>query len=441
MTGGINMTKDIIPTPVLNKTATGYTVYWLEHEYQDIAMGISRIKENNRNSSIECEIEVAVNGARYEKEDYISLITSVRTNLLSISARNTLVKTIKDSCINDDLLFYDWGQIVNKVSSMVVRDIRKSDPVIYLDGEYGNEPPEYLIYPLLLKDAPNIFYAERSSAKTLFANLLSIVLTLPYHDNKLGMEISEETSHNVLLLDWESNKQIAGWQKECLVRGLNIGYCGHYYLQCYRPIYEIVDNILVAIEHYKADVVIIDSLGMAVGDDLNLTAPAFLFWGAIRQLPVTPIILAHTSKDINTKRKTVYGNAYYEAEARSIWELSKRQEIGSNELNLTLYNRKSPPFKPIHESLGYRFIFDDRNTYVEKSEPESDKRVVNTEPTDSDVVLSILMDSERPMTLKEIRELSKPIKNLSNLSQTMERLIENQKVLKNERGYSMKIKI
>ncbi len=432
------MAKDIIPTPEIKKTATGYAVYWLEPGYDEIAIEISRIKENSRISSIECEIEVAVDGARYKQENYISLITSVRTNLLSISARNTLVKTIKDSCINEDLLFYDWAQIVNKISSMVVRDIRKTDPVIYLDTEYGNTPPEYLISPLLLKDSPNIFYAERSSAKTLFANLLSIVLTLPYHDNKLGMNIPPDISHNVLLLDWESNKEIAGWQKECLVRGLGIGYCGHYYMKCSRPLHEMVDDILTAIDHYKADVVIIDSLGMAVGDDLNLTAPAFLFWGSVRQLPVTPIILAHTSKDINSKRKTVYGNAYYEAEARLIWELDKQQEVGSSELNLTLHNRKAPPFKAIHESLGYRFTFDERNTYVEKSEPQTDKRTVNTEPTDNDVILSILMDADRPLRLSEIRELSKPIKMLSNLSVTIGRLVESGKVVKNETGYSWK---
>lgn len=372
----------IIKQPEIKKTSTGMVFYWLDGDFQDIAIEISRIKENNRQSSIECEIEIAVDGHKYDT-DYISLITSVRTNLLSISARNTLTKTVKDNCITEELRFYDWGKILNLVSSMAVREIRKTEPCLYLDNEYGQSRPEYILEPLFVKGAPTILYAERSSAKSLFANLMCICLTLPYHDNQLGLDIPYDKYYQVLYLDWESNHAMTGWQKESIIRGLGLGYCGYHYQRFYRPLADIVDDVKNTIEKTKAEVVFIDSLGMAVGDDLNLTSPAFAFWAAVRELDVTPIIIGHTSKDTNTRRKTVYGNAYYEAEARSVWELSKYQLPGSNELTLSLYNRKPPPFAGVHSPMAFRFIFEDDKILVEKTTPEDDKRSGEFSPKDA----------------------------------------------------------
>lgn len=434
MTGGINMTKDIIPVPSINKTATGYTFYWLEPELQDIAIEISRIKENSRTSSIECEIEVAVDGRRYEQEDYVSLITSVRTNLLSISARNTLVKTIKDSCISDDLLYYDWGQIVNKISSMVVRDIRKTSKLIILDGSYGKEPPGYLIYPLVVKDAPNIFYADRSSAKTLFASLLGIFLTIPSIESNIGINITDEKEHKVLFLDWENNENITDWQKECLIRGFDIHYCEFYYLRCTRPVYEMIDDILIAVEKTGSDVVIIDSLGVAVGADLNLTEPAFLFWNAVRQIKATPIILGHTAKDPNSKRKTVYGNAYYENEARNIWEIVKDQQPGSNELNITTHHRKPPPYSGFHEPLAYRFIFENDITYVEPGTVTSDQRN-GSGISEEELVKCAVLESSTPVLPADVFNILDKSVPIGNIKAYLNRLKTKGVIERCDTGY------
>ena len=110
----------------------------------------------------------------------------------------------------------------------------------------------------------------------------------------------------------------------------------------------MVSHIQNKIQETHTDVVIIDSLGASVGADLNATEPAFQFFTALRQLPVTPLIIAHTAKDINNKRKTVYGNAYYSNEARVTWEITKQQEPDSSELTISLFNRKPAPFTGIH---------------------------------------------------------------------------------------------
>lgn len=388
--------KPIVSQPSFDIKPDGYYFYWLDGPEENINISVTRIKEDERRSAIEAEIEVStLNGQ--------DIITYVRANLLSQSARDTLVRSIERSCVEGDMAYYPWQAMINQICTYTIRDIRKGEPVIMLTAELGKTKPEYLLPPLFVKNAANIIYADRSSAKSLFMTLVDIALSLPWHDNNIGFNINGSSPHKVLFLDWENDANIVGWNKECLVRGTGIEWCDLPYLHCSRPLADSVDYIRDRIVELQSDTIIVDSLGMAVGDDLNLTKPAFAFWGALRQLPVTPIIIAHTSKDINNKRKTVYGNAYYENEARSVWEVTKEQQPNTPELNITLHNRKPPPFSGLHEPLGFHFIFDGDKTMVESAEPEQDKRLNDdTPPSEPDVALEIIWSSNKPLTAQEI---------------------------------------
>jgi len=283
-----------VPNPTMTVNPSGYTLDWIG---LNLKIVIDRIKNDDYG-------EISV----YNGGDTPTHISGMR--LLSLSHKASLARELKNQ---RDL---DWNIIINQVATKCLADIRRGESVVMLDSEYGRSRPEYLLHPLFVKNAANIIYADKSSAKSLFMTLVDVALTLPWHDNPIGFNISPNDIHKVLFLDWENDAEITGWQKECLIRGMNIDWCELPYLHCSRPLCDSIDHIRAKIVEIGADVVIIDSLGMAVGDDLNLTKPAFVFYGALRQLPVTPIIIAHTSKDISMKRKTVYGNAYYENEAR-----------------------------------------------------------------------------------------------------------------------------
>ncbi len=415
---------------------TGYYFTWEGTDVENVAVGVTRVRENNRSKVVEAEIEVAVDS---KHNGLKPLLTHIRTNLLSISARNTLVKAVRDSCFTEELQYYPWDTIIHQVCNITVRELRKGETIEVLTADYGAKAPEYLLLPMIVKNSPAILYAERSSAKSLFAILISIILTLPWHDNPFDLRITPNDRHTVLYLDWESDGRITGWQKERLLRGLGLGFCDIHYLHCARPLVDSVDNILDAIGECKADVVIIDSLGMAVGDDLNITAPAFAFWGAVRQLPVTPIILAHTSKDITNRRKTVYGNAYYEAEARSIWELEKQQDYNEDELTLSMFHRKPPPFAGYHKPFGFRFIFTEDGINVLPCEPILDKREKGiADVSEADIVAAVLGENDEPVMPKELFEQCKGAGHplpLANIKVYLARLVKAEKVKKVTGGY------
>jgi len=397
------ITKRGIPEPNMIVNPSGFTFDW---NGQNLKIVLDRIKNDN-------EGEVSVYDNDNDNPIYISGM-----KLLSVSHKSQLARALKTQ------RNLDWDRVINQVATKALAHLRVGEQVVNLDDSYGKRKPEYLLYPLFVKNAVNIIYAEKSSAKSLFMLLIDITLTLPWYNNPIGLHITPQDKHKVLFLDWESNADITGWQKECLLRGMpeDLSWCDLPYLRCNKPLSESVEHLRNKIEEACADVVIIDSLGMAVGDDLNATKPAFAFLAALRQLPVTPLIIAHPAKNIDTKKRSVYGNAFYENEARSVFEVSKEQEHGSNELTITLHHRKAPPFAGYHEALAWKFIFEDDKTFVESAEAEGDKRETDNPRTNEDKILRVLIESDAPLAPKEIVKASKEGIIEGSLRKTLQRM-------------------
>lgn len=402
-----------IPSPTMTIITGGYNLEW---QGLNLRVIIDHII-NDTDSEIavyENDIPIYISGFK----------------LLSISHKTELSRALSK------IKKIDWDKIINQICTLVLADIRKGEDVVWLTNEYGKKAPEYLLHPLFIKNSPNIIYADQSSAKSLFMTMLDIVLTLPDYKDNNGNRFYEllglysEKHHNVLYLDWENNEYITGWAKQCLFRGLvspesELEDLPVAYLHCALPLYKMVSHIQDKIQETHTDVIIIDSLGASVGADLNATEPAFQFFTALRQLPVTPLIIAHTAKDINNRRKTVYGNAYYSNEARVTWEITKQQEPNSNELIISLFNRKPAPFTGIHNPLGFKFTFDADKTFIEKTEPIQDKQNISDDnkPEPMDVVAEILETSNKHMTPKQIANTANL--NESTVRSCVKRLKDN----------------
>lgn len=393
-----------IPEPTLMKTISGFELVW---------PGLN-LKVNIDHIVNDTDAEIAI--SENDKNLYVSGF-----KLLSISHKIELARALSK------IKKIDWDKIINQITSLVLTEIRKGEDVIWLTSDYGITPPEYLLTPLFIKNSPNIIYADQSSAKSLLMTAVDIVLTLPDLGEPLNLYTSKH--HNVLYLDWENNEYITGWNSQCLFRGMNNDPDNENlpiaYLHCSLPLYKMVSHIQDKIKETNSDVVIIDSLGASVGADLNATEPAFQFFTTLRQLPVTPLIIAHTSKDINNKRKTIYGNAYYSNEARVTWEISKQQEPGTPELTVTLFNRKPAPFTAISNPIAFRFSFDGNRTSIEKTEPIQDKQSLNddSKPEPMDVVAELLETTSKHLTPKEIA--TKTGLNESTVRSAVKRLKDN----------------
>lgn len=425
-----------ISNPFVRKDVTGYFYGWYEGNEQDVAVGITNIIENYKQHVISAEMSIGLDGNKYSEDgNVLPLLTFARVNLLSISSRQAVIKTIRDNCFTEELRYYPWDKIVNQTITLTINELRKGEQSVEIGVTQDYKEPEYILYPYIIKDNINTFYADRSSAKTLFATLLNVVLSLPWSDNPINLVPPPEPK-KVLYLDWESNKEIMEVTLGRLLKGTKLEYCSTHYRHCALPLPEDIGNIKKAITKDNIDTIIIDSLGMAVGDDLNLTAPAFRFFSALRQLdPITSIILGHTAKNIEGRRKTVYGNAYYENEARNIWELiKKQQQPDSTEINVTLFHRKPPPFAGIHFPMAYIFTFNNRETFVSLGEVEGDSN--NSDgPAEIEVVEQIISESDKPLQPKEIYEILDHEISQSNIRSCLFRLKKSGKITHEKDGY------
>jgi len=339
-----------VSEPVVKVILGGYELYWIG---LDLKVIVDHIEDGD-------SVEISV--YKGEKPFYIS-----GYKLLSPSHKETLSRSLKK--LNKS---FDWDVIINQITVQCLFRIRNGEPLVVLNNEIGSKKPEFLIENLFVKNNANIIYADRSSAKSLFMILIDIILTLNWNENPTGLLVDK--NYTVLYLDWENDANTVGWNKQRLIRGMNIEWLDVNYLHCTLPLAKCLSQIQQKINEIGADVVIIDSLAPSVGGNTNDSEPALNFYGALRQLSVTPLIIAHTAKDKNNTHKTVYGNAFYENLARSIWELSKYQQEGSNHLTLSLYQRKCPPFSGYSQPLGFKFIFEGDKILVERCEALSDKR-------------------------------------------------------------------
>ncbi len=381
-----------------------------------------KVRVEKLNNSGDCELFVYYNNGQDNR-----LLRHTTAHLLSTSHISTITKQLSKN-VN-----IDWDTIFTYVTNLSLSKLREGEPIVELNGTLALTEPEYLMYPLFVKDAINTIYADRGSAKTLFVTLIDLMMSLPWVDNPLNFRVGDKP-HKVLFLDWESNANITDWTASRLRRGMDIGYCPIYYRHCSLPLADDISQIKQKIAEIKADIIIVDSLGMAVGEDLNLTKPAFQYFSALRQLdPITSINIGHTAKNMELRRKTVYGNAYYENEARSIWEITKEQEIGSPELTITLYHRKPAPFAPVHSPLAYRFIFDGDTTRVELGDAKLDNRASNI--SDIEIVEATVADSDKPLQPKDIYNLTDHTINQTTIRSCCLRLKKGGKFRKTDEGY------
>ena len=339
------------------------------------------------------------------------------------------------SCSLKKKLDVSWAEMFEQVCTETLERFRKGEIVVELSSINENvKPPEYLLRPFIIKNYPTIIFGDPSSSKSLNALIMTICMVLPWYDNPMGWDAPQRPIR-CLYLDWETDSQTVEWALSCVSKGMGLGPLCVNYRRCSHPLATDVEQIAKWIDETGAEFTIIDSLGMAAGGDLNATEPAFNFWAAWRKLKTTSLILAHTSKNSDDKRtRSVYGNQYYSAEARCIWEVKKSQENDSSEMDVALFNRKPPPFAKLHGPLGLHINFQGGDisdkTIITRGQPQSVSEFVAAMGTQAEI--EQLIKENTKMTNAQIQEAL--TLSPDNIRHALKRLKDKQKIIKLDDG-------
>ena len=250
----------------------------------------------------------------------------------------------------------DWSETLEQLCDIVMEYVRMGEPSVLLQTETEYTPPEYLLYPVLLQNEPNVIFGDGESGKSILSLILTLMVQLPHTHNTLGLT-PIDASTKVLYLDWETNDNTTGWRYKCLSAGLDLPPMELEYRRCSHTLYDDIDAISRLISETGAKLIIIDSVAAAAGGDTNTTTVANEFYGALRRLKVTSLLLGHTSKDKSKDtEKTLYGNAFFTNYARMIWHAVRVSAPGADTISVVLHHQKANYTKH-HTPIGFNINF------------------------------------------------------------------------------------
>ncbi len=331
--------------PQINDTQVGiYKFYW-----EDYAIGItvSRIKIHK---------DARVTGEILVEHKQAVIYPPTQLNFTSSRTLTTIINSLDK--IDEKI---DWSAIIRQLAFHILERCRMGEPVKELWTSDEIKPPEYLLYPILMKGIPTVIYGEKGVFKTGISQALAICLQLPWHDNPLGL-IAPQEPVETLLLDWEAEEDIIKWQLKCLQGGMGLPPFALHYRRCALPLVDDIDQIQEHISKMGAKVIIVDSIAPAVGGDLKEASSALMFHNALRKLKVTSLLIGQTTKDDGKK---LFGSVFFEYMSRSIWELRRVQEGEESEINLGLFHR-NVNYSRLFQPMGFNVSFNGNCTSIKK---------------------------------------------------------------------------
>ncbi len=392
-----------------------------------ISITVSRPVQD-RSGGISGELHIKRSGTGCEGEQHIY---RARLNFVAPRSKDGLIKTLKEQ---DEAT--PWAQIIEQLSHYFLESFRQGEPVIEVGSEDDEAmPTKYLVHPVLPEYHPTILFGDPGTGKSLFGSILGIAALMPWRDNPLGFAVNGH-SVNVLYLDWESDENELRWRLKALGQGLGVSPISFFYRRCSLPLADDIDEVQKHVLEHDIGIVIIDSLGPACGGELKDAPPALRLYAAIRQLHVTPVIIAHGTKERDDYKSSAYGSVFFTALSRSVWNVKKVQEVGEDEYVMGMFHRKSNVSK-LFPPMGFRIKYtSDGMITVAKAVLAGVKGLDRELPIPIRVKAAL---QHGKMTLKDLAEELQV--GEGTLRVTLDRMCKKQEVQKFEDGYGLKARL
>jgi len=263
-----------------------------------------------------------------------------KLNLLSPQSKNTLVKSLTGR-VNS----LDWGAVIEQIAYRTLEEYRIGEPTVKLGTLPPRVKPRYRLYPFILEGERVVFYGFGGSGKSKLSQFMALMVQNGIET--LGMRT---VPGNVLILDWESSSYIVDEWMTALQSGLGmIDLELPLYRYCTRGLADDIETVQQIILDNDIQLVIVDSVGMAIGGDAESQDMTRGYFNALRSLKISSVSIDHKAK----KGKGIYGSVYKENIARATFEFRAHRDPGSSILNVGIFNRKAND-TPIIPARGFK---------------------------------------------------------------------------------------
>lgn len=313
----------------------------------------------------EIGVSIELRGIRPDGDSYVAEMTvdamipgvparihgPTRFNLMSTQVRSQVAKYLTER------LSLNWAELLETVGRLAIEGVREGEPTILLRDAPRIELGMYAIDPLVLSTSPTIWFSDGGVGKSLLA--LAACCAMTGHGHLVGMSATRQ--FNVAYLDWEWEPAVHK-QRMLQMLGAAAAESPILYRRMTAPLHDQVEQLLLMIEEHSIDFVVIDSAGMACGDDPETSRTAIRFANAVRQLNVGSLWLTHITKNGSTDHP--FGSVYWHNTARSTWYLCRDETAGPGASVIGFLNRKSNS-DGLHKPLGFALTFDGGRIFIE----------------------------------------------------------------------------
>jgi DNA-binding transcriptional ArsR family regulator len=221
------------------------------------------------------------------------------------------------------------------------------------------EPPpmQWLVRGLIPARFTTNLYAESGHGKSYIVLHLALCLIT-------GKPFAGEPvlSGEVLYLDWELDRDTTDfrWWKVCRGAGYETAISnGLAYERMVKPIHEAYDDIRAMVAEQKPVLVVVDSLGKALGNDPLDPKAVIRAYALLDNLGVAVLVIDHQAKpqngDADYGSKWEFGSSYKRHYARSSLQLQRTGDNGEA-VGLVLRHQKSN-FGALHPDIHFALRF------------------------------------------------------------------------------------
>jgi hypothetical protein len=205
----------------------------------------------------------------------------------------------------------------------------------------------------------------------------------------------------VAWLDFETDRLDVDDTYKKVSRGLGGNIPDLFYRREIHPLHQTASQIRRFIDTEGIVMVVVDSIGAAIGDDPESAAAVLRYFNAVRSLGVASENIDHITKaGANGKP---FGSAYKHNSARLTFEQRLHQLPGDDEVHLGVYARKANKGKLL-APFGLAVTFTDDAITFRREDIREPSLV--TGMSASQQIKIALRDARHPLTMAEIVELT-----------------------------------
>jgi len=247
----------------------------------------------------------------------------------------------------------DWSQIVEDLAGITVDAVRAQLPERVLGDVVNDGTFAWRVDNILVERANNVLWAEGGSGKSYFALFLATLISEGYVDTDHRLVVEPG---NVLFCDYETSQQSIAERVRRLHVGLGIDRPSKIvYQPMSLPWIQDVDRIMDVIDRRNTDVLIIDSMGLASGkiEDSDQVQAFFRSLSYLNErFGLTTLVISHANR-----QGTMFGSAYIQASARSLWEAKRTSgSLAEGSMDFSLFHRKANDV-PLQPAQAWSVVF------------------------------------------------------------------------------------